>query len=224
MMIDIKANKLYIIGTGGFASEVTEYILDIGYQIDGYFDIDDTNHKYYGYDAPYLGNEVDFMFKRGDNIVIAISDYKIRKRIYTNLKGKGLNFPNIIHKNTFISQSSIIGDGAILCPFVSITSNAKIGNNFQANIYSYVAHDCIIGDNVTFAPSVKCNGNVIVKDNVYMGTGTIIYQGKKDEPLVIGESVVIAAGSVVTKNIPDGMKVFGNPAIEFTRDNIKRRM
>ena len=87
-----------------------------------------------------------------------------------------------------------------------------------------MAHDCIIGDHVTFAPSVKCNGNVIVKDNVYMGTGTIIYQGKKDEPLVIGESVVIAAGSVVTKNIPDGMKVFGNPAIEFTRDNIKRRM
>jgi len=31
------------------------------------------------------------------------------------------------------------------------------------------------------------------------------------------------AKSVVTKSIPEGMKVFGNPAIEFTKENIKRR-
>ena len=108
-------------------------------------------------------------------------------------------------------------------PFVTLTSNVIIGKNFHSNIYSYIAHDCVIGDNVTFAPSVKCNGNVIIDDNVYIGTGVIIHQGKQNRPLRIGKGAIVAAGSVVTKSIPAGMTVFGNPAIEFTKENIKRR-
>ena len=88
-----------------------------------------------------------------------------------------------------------ISNGAIICPFVTLTSNITIGKNFHANIYSYIAHDCIVGDNVTFAPSVKCNGNVIIKDNVYIGTGAIIKQGKENNPIILGANSVISAGS-----------------------------
>jgi acetyltransferase-like isoleucine patch superfamily enzyme len=77
--------------------------------------------------------------------------------------------------------------------------------------------------NVTFAPSVKCNGNVIIEDNVYIGTGAIIHQGREDKPIVIGKNSIIAAGSVVTKSVKENITVFGNPAIEFTKENIKRR-
>jgi acyl-[acyl carrier protein]--UDP-N-acetylglucosamine O-acyltransferase len=38
-------------------------------------------------------------------------------------------------------------------PFVTLTSNITIGKHFQANLYSYVEHDCVIGDFVTFAPA-----------------------------------------------------------------------
>jgi acetyltransferase-like isoleucine patch superfamily enzyme len=116
-----------------------------------------------------------------------------------------------------------MGEGSILCPFVTLTSDITIGKSFQANIYSYVAHDCVIGDYVTFAPAVKCNGNVHIGDHAYIGTGTIIHQGKPNRPLKIGKGAVVAAGAVVTKSVPDGMTVFGNPAIEFTKENIKRR-
>jgi len=215
---------IYIIGTSGFASEVTEYILDNdNYKIKGYFDISEIEYKKYGYRAPFLGNEKDYDFTCNDNIVIAIADYKLRNKIYLALRDKGVNFMNIIHKSSFISRSSSIGDGSIVCPFVTLTSNIKIGRNFQANIYSYVAHDCIIGNNVTFAPSVKCNGNVVIEDDVYIGTGVIIHQGKPNKPLKIGKGAVIAAGAVVTKSVPVGKVMFGNPAIEFTKENIKRR-
>ena len=79
-----------------------------------------------------------------------------------------------------------IGVGAILCPFVTLTSNIRIGQHFHANLYSYVEHDCIIGDYVTFAPAVKCNGNIVIEDHAYIGTGAIIKQGKPGQPLVIG--------------------------------------
>ena len=56
------------------------------------------------------------------------------------------------------------GEGAILSPFVTLTSNIRIGRHFHANLYSYVEHDCVLGDFVTFAPSVRCNGNVSIGD------------------------------------------------------------
>lgn len=216
--------EIYMIGASGFASEVTEYILNNGdYIIKGYFDINDNEYKKYKYEAPFLGNEKEFNFTSNDNVVIAIADYKLRNKIYLELKNKGVNFPNILHKSTFVSKSSQIDEGSVLCPFVTLTSNVKIGKNFQANIYSYVAHDCIIGDNVTFAPSVKCNGNVVIEDDVYIGTGVIIHQGKANKPLRIGKGAVIAAGAVVTKSVAEGKVMFGNPAVEFTKENIKRR-
>ena len=132
-----------------------------------------------------------------------------------------MNFPNILHKSAFISKLSQIDEGSIICPFVTITSNSNIGKNFQANMYSYVAHDCVIGDNVTFAPSVKCNGSVVIEDDVYVGTGAIIFQGKPNKPIIIGRTSIIGAGSVVTKSVPAGMKIFGNPATERTKKNLK---
>jgi acetyltransferase-like isoleucine patch superfamily enzyme len=114
-----------------------------------------------------------------------------------------------------------ISNGAIICPFVTLTSNIRIGQNFHANLYSYVAHDCIVGNNVTFAPSVKCNGNVIIEDNVFIGTGAIIKQGKKDNPIVIGTNSIISSGSFVTKNVSESTTVFGNPAKVLSKSSLK---
>ena len=215
---------IYIIGASGFALEITEYLKDDGdYEVSGYFDINKDDYDRNNFKAPYLDSEKDFNFKEDDNVIISIADPKIKSRVYLDLKKKGVCFPVFIKKQAVVSSTSKIGEGAIICPFVTITSNACIGKNFHANIYSYVAHDCVIGDNVTFAPAVRCNGNVIIEDNVYIGTGAIIFQGKPGRPLVIGENSVIAAGSVVTKSVPKNMTVFGNPAIEFNKENIKRR-
>ncbi|RYZ85331.1 MAG: hypothetical protein EOO68_30390 [Moraxellaceae bacterium] len=110
-----------------------------------------------------------------------------------------------------------IAEGSILCPFVCLTSNIKIGKFFHANIYSYVAHDCVIGDFVTFAPGVKCNGNIIIEDHAYIGTGAIIKQGTPEQPIVIGKGAVVGMGAVVTKSVAAGVTVVGNPAKPLVR-------
>lgn len=93
-----------------------------------------------------------------------------------------------------------------------ITSDAKIGSSFHANIYSYIAHDCLIGDYVTLAPRVSVNGRVHIGDHVYIGTGATILPGTADAPLVIGEGAVIGAHALVTKNVPAGATMVGMPA------------
>ena len=83
---------------------------------------------------------------------------------------------------------------------------------FHANLYSYVEHDCRLGDFVTFAPGAKCNGNVIIGDNVHLGSGCVIKNGTAKKPIIIGSNVVVGAGAVVTKNINKNSIVAGNPA------------
>jgi len=92
------------------------------------------------------------------------------------------------------------------------SSNISIGKHFHANLYSYVEHDCVIGDYVTFAPGVMCNGNVVVEDHAYIGTGAVIKQGQPGQPLVIGRGAVVGMGAVATKSVPPGTTVVGNPA------------
>ncbi len=105
-----------------------------------------------------------------------------------------------------------LGVGAVLSPFVTLTSNVRIGRHFHANLYSYVEHDCVVGDFVTFAPRVHCNGNVVIEDHAYIGTGAILKQGQPGKPLVIGRGAVVGMGAVVTKSVAPGATVVGNPA------------
>jgi len=93
-----------------------------------------------------------------------------------------------------------------------LTSNIRIGRHFHCNLYSYVEHDCHIGDFVTFAPGVKCNGNVVIEDYAYIGAGAILRQGSPDSPLRIGRGAVVGMGAVVTRDVASGTTVVGNPA------------
>ena len=105
-----------------------------------------------------------------------------------------------------------IGEGAILSPFVTITSNVRIGRHFHANLYSYIEHDCIVGDFVTLAPGAHVNGNIVLEDHAYVGSGAVIKHGLPGKPIVIGRGAVVGAGAVVTKSVPPGVTVVGNPA------------
>lgn len=145
-------------------------------------------------------------------VLIAIANSQIREKIANQLLMDAIHLWTVQADNTVIMDNIEIGEGAALSPFVSITSNIKIGKCFHANLYSYVEHDCVIGDYVTFAPGVKCNGNIHIEDHAYIGSGAVIKQGTPDKPLVIGKGAVVGMGAVVTKSVPAGVTVVGNPA------------
>lgn len=146
------------------------------------------------------------------HINIAIANSVVRQKLVERWLADGVKFFEVRAANVVQLDDVQLGEGAILCPFVTLTSNIRIGKHFHSNIYSYVAHDCVIGDYVTFAPGVMCNGNVVVEDHAYIGTGAVIKQGQPGQPLVIGRGAVVGMGAVVTKSVPPGVTVVGNPA------------
>lgn len=146
------------------------------------------------------------------HINIAIANSKVRQQLVERCIVDHVAFFDVRATNVMQLDNVTLAEGAILCSFVNLTSNIRIGKHFHANLYSYVAHDCVIGDYVTFAPGVMCNGNVVVEDHAYIGTGAILKQGQPGQPLVIGHGAVVGMGAVVTKSVPAGVTVVGNPA------------
>ncbi|MCB1467677.1 MAG: acetyltransferase [Rhizobiaceae bacterium] len=161
-----------------------------------------------------------FLAEPGDDkrVVVAIANSRIRETLVARCAAAGIGFFLVKAENVVIMDDVTIGEGAILSPFVTLTSNIRIGRHFQANLYSYVEHDCVIGDFVTFAPAVRCNGNIVIEDHAYIGTGAVLKQGRPGAPLVIGRGAVVGMGSVVTKSVPPGVTVAGNPARPLRKD------
>ncbi len=145
-------------------------------------------------------------------INVAIANGQVRQKLVARCAADGLGFFEARAANVVQFDDVQLGEGAVLCPFVTLTSNIRIGQHFHANLYSYVEHDCVIGDYVTFAPGVMCNGNVHIEDYAYIGAGAVIKQGLPGAPLVIGRGAVVGMGAVVTKSVLPGVTVVGNPA------------
>lgn len=208
-----------LFGAGGFGREVMPYVktsvartLGVSPDVVDLFFVETwepARTQVNGY--PLVSMEKFLQLEGRRYFNVAIGDGRAREAI-VNKVGTSAEVLLIHATQTIFLDHNVVGAGSIFCPNTMVTSNATIGRFFQANIYSYVAHDCVIGDFVTFAPGVRCNGNVHIYDYAYIGTNAIIKQGTPDKPLRIGVGAVVGMGAVVTKDVPDGAVVVGNPA------------
>ena len=157
----------------------------------------------------------DFIECKADEkaVCIAIAAPKTRQNIAEKCGAAAVPLVEARASSVMQMDSVVIKDGACLSPFVTLTSNICIGRCFHANLYSYVEHDCIIGDFVTLAPGAMVNGNVTIEDHAYIGAGAVIRQG-----ITIGASAIVGMGAVVTRDVPSGETVVGNPAKTLIKD------
>jgi sugar O-acyltransferase (sialic acid O-acetyltransferase NeuD family) len=162
-------------------------------------------------DADFLGAD------RSRGFVVAIAEAALRRRLYDLAESSGATPFGVRAASAEVLDAVTLGPGAILCGHSTITSNTRVGRGFHLNIHSYLAHDCTIGDFVTFGPNVVCAGNVIVEDDAYIGAGALVRQGTADSPIIVGAGATVGMGAVVTRSVPPGTVVIGNPAKPFEK-------
>ncbi len=205
--------KIALIGGGTQLS----YSIDIIekqnlYKIVGIIDsVKEIGSNLFGYKV--IGRQEDIVELRVkyniEGCLITIGDNWTRKNIYnqiSNLAPK-LLWPNAIHPSVIIGNYVSIGKGILAMAGVIINSNAHLGDFTNYFTNCNVEHDCYIDDFASISAGVVLGGKVKVGKYSAIALSATIF-----DRLSIGENTVIGASSLVTKDIPDNVLAYGNPA------------
>ena len=140
-----------------------------------------------------------------NEIVQLIPSHSVRLAFYRKM-GMSVGKGSRIYRKCYLQKPDniIIGENCIIGFFCNLDGRGKlrIGNN--VNISSYTILVTGSHDFETFKAEYK---PITINDNVWICTRSTILQG-----VTIGEGAIVAAGSVVTKNVPPYVIVAGSPA------------
>lgn len=198
--------KIAILGYSGHAFVVIETAKLLGLAIEFY--CESSLKDFNPYNLKLLGDERNAAFNWNEDVdfLLGIGENKLREKTANLVLSHSKKIINIIHPQSFVSNSVQIGNGVFANANVSVNALSVIGNNCILNTGCIVEHECVIGNNVHIAPGAVLAGNVQIGDRTFIGANSVVKQGVK-----IGADVIIGAGTVVLNDVPDGVTIYGNP-------------
>lgn len=119
----------------------------------------------------------------------------------------GVPLATLIHPSAVVSPSACISGGCTVLARVVVNPNARIGTGCIINTGSIIEHDCVVEDFVNICPGVSMAGHARIGRKSFIGIGSTVIDGIK-----VGSQVVVGAGAVVIRDVPDHTMVMGVPA------------
>jgi len=195
-----------IILIGAFI-ETVELCEKCGYEIAGIVD-SEAKDTYLGY--PVLGNDEQFLERKEDYLdiplVLVPDSPRVRELLYNKYKSAGFCFETIVSPNAIVSKSASIGEACLIQDGCNISAAVQMGAGVRVNTGANIMHECSVADFVTVAPNAVVLGRCELKDRVYIGANATVLPGHVAE-----EDAMVGAACVVTKDVPSGVVVIGNP-------------
>lgn len=145
--------------------------------------------------------------KEFDALVVAIGNNTTRLSKQLLFETAGANIMALIHPRAIISQYASILPGTVVMANAVVNPFSRIGKGCIINTNATIEHDCVLDDGVHVSPNASLAGGVKVGKYAWVGIGSQVKQ-----MTIIGNDVVVGAGSTVLTNIPDSEIVVGSPA------------
>ena len=209
--------RIYIVGGDGFARECFHNIqimriFDKTVEFAGFLGHGGYGHTvdYKNYQQFYLGEVSEHNFADDEYACIGAGYPDLRKKIYEELKARGIRLANIYTEP--LCESAVIGEGKVIINSNGLGPNVVLGNGNVLNGYVITGHDVKMGDFNFLGPRCMLLGYVSIGNSNTIGAGSIILAHKS-----IGNNNTIAPLSVVYRSCQDSMHLLGNPAkrVEF---------
>lgn len=197
--------KVALIGYSGHAFVIADTLLEQGFQLEGYYDIELKQSNPFKLD--YLGTDNAIIKREGVCYFPSIGSNTIREKIWIKILERNYSTLTIIHRSSIISSHTQLGSGTFVSAGVLLNAFSRIGDGCILNTGCIIEHECTIANFVHVGPGSVLLGNVCVGEGSLIGANAVIKPG-----VIIGSNVTIGAGSVVLRDIPDGETWAGNPA------------
>jgi len=202
------SKKLLLLGTKEIAKRAIEAIGEQNeYSEISLLDIAPDDGRIYPYPIVGKSDDLEMFVSDYTHGLVCIVDPSTRLHYLQKLLATGLEMPNVIHPQAYISKSASLGLGIIVNAFGAIQSDSIIGNGCFIETGAIVEHDNVLGDCVAISPNSSTMGHVKIGARTFVAGGACI-----NNNIRIGENVLVATGAVVTSDIPDNVMVAGCPA------------
>jgi sugar O-acyltransferase (sialic acid O-acetyltransferase NeuD family) len=199
--------RLLIVGTGGQGKVVMDCALN-SYDTITFMTNDRNTHGIDNYKILYEQDiSPEYIASNFDEIIVAIGNNKARLNLSLKYVSQGLKLATIIHPAAIVSKYAQIEEGTVIFANAVVNPYAKIGKACIINTSSIVEHDCVLEDGVHISPNAAMGGTVYIGKKTWVCVGSSIANNIK-----VGQEVVIGAGAVVIKDVPDKVLVAGVPA------------
>ena len=203
--------NLVLVGGGGHCKSVVDVAESAGYNILGILDIPDQFGKKV---LSYLvvGNDDDIIkyIDEAEFIVTVgqIKDPSLRIKLHNKILSAGGKLATIIASTAYVSKYANIGQGTVVMHNAFVNADVKIGLGCIINSFANIEHDTVIGDYCHISTGAMVNGSCIVGEKSFIGSQSVLANN-----ITITADCVVAAGTIVNKNLKEKGIYFGNPAV-----------
>jgi len=207
-----------VIGAGGFGRETLDVIeaanrasAPLGMNVIGVVDDDPSDQslerlRVRGY--AHIGTIHDVLEAAPcRHFVLAVGSPSAKASIAAVFCAAGWVAVTVLHPDAVLGSQVRIGDGAVICGGVQVSTNSSIGMHVHLNPNATIGHDAVLGEFTSINPGAIISGEVEVGARTLIGAGAVVLQG-----LVIGHDSLVGASSCVTKDVPSDTVVVGIPA------------
>jgi acetyltransferase-like isoleucine patch superfamily enzyme len=147
-------------------------------------------------------------------VFVTLGNPVARRRIAERVAAAGGVFSDFRDRTTSLPASCRMGSGTLVAQLVSIGRCVTFGAHTQVMPFVSIAAGCTVGDFVMIAQSATIGPGVTIEDGAWIGIGSTIVAETPGATLRIGSGARVSAGAVVTRSVPAGSRVFGNPAVD----------
>jgi sugar O-acyltransferase (sialic acid O-acetyltransferase NeuD family) len=151
-------------------------------------------------------------------VIIATGEPFFREMMAQKIYDAGFKLAKLISPTAVVSDRAHIADGVIIMHGCVISCDAVLEENIYLNYYVLIAHDSSVGKNSVLSSKSITGGHVRIGHSTYIAQGVQIR-----DRINIGSNTIIGMGSVVLRDISDGVIAMGTPA-RAMKENTERRV